>query len=248
MERIKILNTYIDNLSMKETVAEVDKYIVAGKSLHLMGVNADKINTLQDDEQLRQIVNGCGIINADGASVIWASKVLKKSLKERVAGIDLMQELLVHAQTKGYGVYFLGAKENVIKKMIMIFKKKYPNLKICGYRNGYFKKDDWNEIALQIKQSGAQIVFVGITSPLKEYLVEYFQEQGLSCVFMGVGGSFDVLSGKIPRAPLWMQKMGLEWLFRVLQEPGRLWKRYLVGNVRFIVSVYKERFRKCERS
>lgn len=246
MERIKILNTYIDNLSMEETVDEVDKFIVADKALHLMGVNADKINTLQEDEQLRDIVNGCDIINADGASVIWASKVLKKPLKERVAGIDLMQELLVHAQKKGYGVYFLGAKENVVKKMVMVFRKRYPNLKICGYRNGYFKKEDWSEIAQQIQKSGAQIVFVGITSPLKEYLVEYFQEQGLTCVFMGVGGSFDVLSGNIPRAPLWMQKIGMEWLFRVMQEPGRLWKRYFVGNLRFIISVYKERLRKCD--
>lgn len=246
MERIKILNTYIDNLSMEETVDEVDKFIVANKPLHLMGVNADKINTLQEDEQLRDIVNGCDIINADGVSVIWASKVLKKPLKERVAGVDLMQELLVHAQKKGYGVYFLGAKENVVKKMVMVFRRRYPNLKICGYRNGYFKKEDWLEIAQQIQKSGAQIVFVGITSPLKEYLVEYFQEQGLTCVFMGVGGSFDVLSGNIPRAPLWMQKIGMEWLFRVMQEPGRLWKRYFVGNLRFIISVYKERLRKCD--
>lgn len=246
MNRIKILNTYIDNLSMKETVAEVDKFIAANKPLHLMGVNADKINTLQDDEQLRDIVNGCDIINADGASVIWASKVLKKPLKERVAGIDLMQELLVHAEKNGYGVYFLGAKENVVKKMVMIFRKRYPKLHISGYRNGYFKKDDWEEIADGIRKSGAQIVFVGITSPLKEYLVEYFQEIGLTSVFMGVGGSFDVLSGNIPRAPKWMQKMGLEWLFRVMQEPGRLWKRYFVGNIRFIVSVYKERLRKSD--
>ena len=246
MERIKILNTYIDNLSMAETVQEVDKFIVAEKPLHLMGVNADKINTLQDDRQLRDIVNGCDIINADGASVIWASEVLKKPLKERVAGIDLMQELLIHAEKKGYGVYFLGAKENVVKKMVMIFRKRYPDLNISGYRNGYFKKEDWAEIAEGIKKSGAQIVFVGITSPLKEYLVEYFQENGLTCVFMGVGGSFDVLSGNIPRAPLFMQKMGLEWLFRVMQEPGRLWKRYFVGNICFIVSVYKERIRKSD--
>lgn len=244
MERIKLLNTYIDNLSMAETVEEVDKFIAANRPLHLMGVNADKINTLQDDAQLREIVNGCDIINADGASVIWASKVLKKPLKERVAGIDLMQELLVLAEEKGYGVYFLGAKENVVKKMVMIFKKRYPKLVMKGYRNGYFTKEDWPQVLEQVNQSGAQIVFVGITSPLKEYLVEYFQEQGSTCVYMGVGGSFDVLSGNIPRAPLWMQKCSLEWLFRVMQEPKRLGKRYFVGNLRFIISVYQERFKK----
>ncbi len=244
MERIKLLDTYVDNLSMAETVEAVDKYIVENKPLHLMGVNADKINTLQKDQRLKDIVNGCGIINADGASVVWASKVLKKPLKERVAGIDLMQELVKHADKKGYKVYFLGAKEEVVKKTVLVYRKKYPKLKIVGYRNGYFSKDDWSDLSDQIKESGAQIVFVGITSPLKEYLVEYFQKKKLTCVFMGVGGSFDVISGNIPRAPKWMQKTGLEWLFRVMQEPGRLWKRYFVGNSQFILRVYKERFKK----
>ena len=87
---------------------------------------------------------------------------------------------------------------------------------------------------------------MGITSPLKEYLVEFLQKEGVTAVLMGVGGSFDVISGNIPRAPLWMQKAGLEWLFRVMQEPGRLWKRYLVGNVRFIIRVYREKYSKNE--
>ena len=97
-----------------------------------------------------------------------------------------------------------------------------------------------------LRESRAQIVFVGITSPLKEYLVEYLQNQDLNCVFMGVGGSFDVVSGNIPRAPKWVQNIGMEWLFRVLQEPGRLWKRYFFGNIEFITSVYREKFRKSK--
>lgn len=246
MERIKILDTFIDNLSMEETVEEVDKYVQNGIPLHLMGVNADKINELNRNERLKHIVNGCGIINADGASVVWASRKLKKPVKERVAGIDLMDRLLALSEKRKYSIYLLGAKQEVVEQTVKVIADKYPGLKIAGFRNGYFFRKDWDEVAQELRSSGAQIIFVGITSPLKEYLVEYLQEKDVPSVFMGVGGSFDVISGNIPRAPMWMQKAGLEWLFRVLQEPGRLWKRYLIGNTRFIISVYREKYRKSE--
>lgn len=246
MERIKILDTFIDNLSMEETVEEVDEYVKNGIPLHLMGVNADKINELNRNERLKNIVNGCGIINADGASVVWASRKLKKPVKERVAGIDLMDRLLALAEKRKYSIYLLGAKQEVVEQTVKVIADKYPGLKIAGFRNGYFSRKDWDEVAQELRSSGAQIIFVGITSPLKEYLVEYLQEKDVPGVFMGVGGSFDVISGNIPRAPMWMQKAGLEWLFRVLQEPGRLWKRYLIGNTRFIISVYREKYRKSE--
>lgn len=244
MERIEILGTYVDNLSMKETVAVVDGYIARKKPLHLMGVNADKINTLREDAELKRIVNSCEVINADGISVVWASKVLGIPLKERVAGIDLMYRLMELAEKKQYSVFFLGAKQNVVTKAVKVVRKLYPGLKVAGFRNGYFSRDEWPQIAEEVKKSRAQIVFVGITSPLKEYLVDYLQNCNLDCVFMGVGGSFDVVSGDIPRAPLWVQDMGLEWLFRVIQEPRRLWKRYLLGNIKFIASVYSEKYRK----
>lgn len=244
MERIKILDTFVDNLSMKETVRLVDKYIQKGKPLHLMGVNADKINTLQKNTRLKDIVNNCEIINADGASVVWASKVLKKPLKERVAGIDLMEELLSLANKKQYRIYLLGARQEVVEKTKEVIQGRYSSLKIAGIRNGYFSEKDWPKVREDLAGKKPQIVFVGITSPLKEYLVEYLLNSGLDYVFMGVGGSFDVISGKIPRASKWIQNIGMEWLFRVLQEPGRLWKRYFFGNIRFIFSVYRERFKK----
>lgn len=243
MERIKILNTFVDNLSMKETVMAVDKYIQKQKPLHLMGINADKINALQGNLRLKKIINNCKVINADGASVVWASRVLKKPLKERVAGIDLMCELLKLAEKKQYSVYLLGARQEVVEKTKQVIQRKHPSLKIAGIRNGYFSQEQWPEIGRDIIEKHPQIVFVGITSPLKEYLVEFLQNMGINCVFMGVGGSFDVLSGKIPRAPKWVQNIGMEWLFRVMQEPGRLWKRYFFGNIRFIVSVYMEKYR-----
>ena len=242
-QRVEILNTTIDVLNFEETVRLVDEYVQKKIPLHLIGVNADKINELNQNEQLRQIVNSCGIINADGASVIMASKFLGKALPERVAGIDLMERLIQLSEQKNYRVYLLGAKQNVVEKTAEVLKKRYPRLQLCGFRNGYFKEADWHSVSEEIRALHPDFVFVGITSPLKEYLVEYFQEQGHNAVFMGVGGSFDVISGNIPRAPLWMQKAGLEWLFRVIQEPKRLFKRYFIGNTMFICSVIAERCR-----
>lgn len=240
-QRIRILNTRIDVLNIKDTIKLVEKYVEKKVPLHLMGVNADKINELNTNERLRQIVNSCGIINADGASVVKASKYLGKPLPERVAGIDLMMDLVKLSAQKGYSIYLLGAKQEVVEKTEKVLKKEFINIKIAGIHNGYFEEEEWPHISSLVKQAKPDFVFVGITSPKKEYLIEYMQDDGNDAVFMGVGGSFDVISGTIKRAPKWMQKTGLEWLFRVIQEPRRLFKRYFVGNLKFIIAVREEK-------
>ena len=237
--RIKILDIKIDVLDVKETIDLVEQYVIQKEPLHLMGVNADKINECCDNPLLKKIVNSCGVINADGASVVLASKYLKSPLPERVAGIDLMQDLVKLSEQKGYSIYLLGAKQEVVEKTKEVLAKRHPNLKILGIRNGYFKETEWKGISDEIKGLNPDFVFVGITSPTKEYLIEYMQNEGNTSVFMGVGGSFDVISGNIPRAPKWMQKCNLEWLFRVIQEPRRLFKRYFVGNGKFIKAIIK---------
>ena len=242
--RITLLNTVIDVLNAQETIDLVEQYVITKTPLHLIGVNADKINELNTNERLKQIVNSCGIINADGASVIMASKFLGKPLPERVAGIDLMISLIELSEKKNYSIYLLGAKQSVVEKTAEVLKERYPQLNITGIHNGYFTKEDWSFISSELKERNPDFIFVGITSPLKEYLVEYLQKDGNKGVFMGVGGSFDVISGKIPRAPMWMQKTGLEWLFRVLQEPKRLFKRYFIGNSVFIKAVIKEKMKR----
>lgn len=240
-DRIMILNTLVDVLSMDQTVGLVEKYIKTNTPLHLMGVNADKINDLNRNDLMKKIVNSCGIINADGASVVLASKFLNKPLPERVAGIDMMQELVKLASEKNYTIYLLGAKQEVVEKTSSVLKSTYPNLNISGIHNGYFKESDWVNISKTLKSKNPSIVFVGITSPLKEHLIEFLQNDGVNSVFMGVGGSFDVISGNINRAPKWMQNNNLEWLYRVMQEPRRLFKRYFVGNWIFIKDVLKEK-------
>lgn len=240
-KRVNILNAVIDHLNMCETVSLTEKYIQKKLPLHLVGVNADKINQMKKNDYLQKIVNSCGIVNADGASVIMASRFLGNPLPERVAGIDLMQELIRLSDKSGHRVFLLGAEQDVVVKTAEVLKKKYKNLIISGIHNGFFSEEEWPRISNEIKKANPDLVFVGITSPIKEYLVEYLQNDGNVCVFVGVGGSFDVISGKIPRAPEWMQKINLEWLFRVIREPRRLFKRYFVGNISFICKIFKEK-------
>jgi len=245
MTKINILNTSIHNLTMQETLAIINDKINNGKQIHHVVVNAGKIVAMQDDLELRKSVNESDIINADGQAVVWASKVLKKPLKERVAGIDLMSNLVAKAHQNNWKIFFFGAKEEVVKKVVKTYSEKYSEKIIAGYRNGYFKKEDEKKIAQEIANSGANILFVAISSPTKENFL-YQNKEILSKVnfVMGVGGSFDVVAGLVKRAPKWMQNYGLEWFYRFLQEPKRMWKRYLVGNTKFIYFVLKEKI-KC---
>ena len=242
MNRIDILNTTIDNLSMQETLQIVDHTIMKGEQLHHVVVNAGKIVSMQKDLKLRKSVNESDLINADGQAVVWASIILGKPLKERVAGIDLMTRLVEMSHKNNYKIFFFGAKQEVVKSVVDKYTNEYTSNIIAGYRNGYFKKEEEKDIAREISNSGANILFVAISSPTKENFL-YENKDLLKKVnfIMGVGGSFDVVAGHVKRAPLWMQNVGLEWFYRFSQEPRRMWKRYLIGNVKFIILVIKSR-------
>lgn len=241
--RAHFLNTTVDNFNMQETIDIINNAISKKERIQHVVVNAGKIVDMQGDAELRRSVNSCDLINADGQAVVWASKLLGSPLKERVAGIDLMENLVELAFKKGYKIYFLGAKEAVVKMVVDHYSEKYSEKIVAGYRNGFFSKEEEESIAKDIAKSDAQILFVAISSPKKENFL-YQNRILLSNVnfTMGVGGSFDVVSGLVKRAPLWMQKTGLEWFYRFLQEPKRMWKRYLIGNTKFIFMVIKERF------
>jgi N-acetylglucosaminyldiphosphoundecaprenol N-acetyl-beta-D-mannosaminyltransferase len=243
-KRVSVLGTPIDNLNMQETLDRISRAIHDCKHLHHTVVNAGKIVSMQKDPQLRESVVNADIINADGQGVVWASRLLGRPLKERVAGIDLMEQLVEVAYRDHYKVFFLGAKEDIVKSVVDHYSKIYSPEIIAGYRNGYFKKEDERDIARQIADSGANILFVAISSPTKENFLFQNREilQKVNFI-MGVGGSFDVVSGLVKRAPDWMQKAGLEWLYRVYQEPKRMFRRYLVGNTKFILLVLKYKFK-----
>lgn len=241
--RVDLLGCPIDAISMKETIEIIDDAIKNKSQLQHVVINGAKFVNMRKDIALKNAILDCDIVNADGQSIVSAARLLNIYIPERVAGIDLMSELVNLSSIKGYKVFFLGAKEEIVSKVVDIYTKKYSKSVIAGYHNGYFSETEEIEVAKKIENSKADILFVAITSPKKEiFLNKYKNEINIPFV-MGVGGSFDVVSGFTKRAPLWLQKIGMEWSYRVFQEPKRMWKRYLTTNSIFIYLILKQKIK-----
>lgn len=238
--KVVLFGIPIDNLTMVETVARIDSMILSGSTHQHVVVNVDKIVKLQSDPALRAAVLACDLINADGQPIVWASQVLKTPLKERVAGIDLFSELIRHCAEKGYRPYLLGATQPVVEKVTQILAAKYPALKLAGWRNGYWEKNEEEQVVAAIRAANPHVLFVAMGSPKKELFLQRWKKELRVPFVMGVGGTFDVVSGLVSRAPLWMQRCGLEWLYRLIQEPRRMWRRYLVDDMAFFRLVLRE--------
>jgi N-acetylglucosaminyldiphosphoundecaprenol N-acetyl-beta-D-mannosaminyltransferase len=246
--RIELMGCYIDNLSMAETLQKIDDFIRSGMPHQHVVVNVDKLVKANKDPALRKIINDCALINVDGMPVVWASRLLGKPLKERVAGIDLYAALIQRAAEKGWRVYFLGAREDVVRDVAALHEQQMPGLKIAGCRNGYWKPDEEAEIVRSIAASRPDLLFVAISSPKKEQFLGAYLAQMKIPFAMGVGGSFDVVAGKVKRAPLWMQQWGLEWFYRFLQEPRKMFRRYFIDDLAFFWLLLMEYFRKSPGS
>ena len=243
IKKINFLDIPLDILTMDETVNKIDKAIISNKQVHHCVINAGKVVKIQNDERLKESVINSDIVNADGMSVVWSVRFLGYKIQERVAGIDLMENLIRLAHEKSYCCFFLGAKQEVVENVVNYYSERYSKKVVAGFRNGYFDEKDEKDIIKKIKESDANLLFVAITSPKKEIFLNKYKAEFKSInLIMGVGGSFDVISGEVKRAPLFMQKIGLEWFFRFAQEPGRMWRRYLIGNLKFIIIIFKARF------
>lgn len=241
-QRIEMMGCRIDNLSMEETLQTIEGFIRSGRPHQHVVVNVDKLVKASRDPELRQIINDCALVNADGMPVVWASRLLGKGLKERVAGVDLFEALMARAAQKGWRVFLLGAREEVVSGVVHLYQKKFPNLPFAGYRNGYWKAEEEAAVVEQIRSANADLLFVAISSPKKEQFLGKYQAAMKIPFAMGVGGTFDVAVGKVKRAPLWMQKSGLEWFFRFLQEPRRMFRRYFIDDMAFFGLLLKELF------
>lgn len=242
-KQLDILGTKVWAMTMREVIAECDCSIVKKTPLLIGVVNAAKLVNARKNPELRLSLEEADFTVADGLPVVWLSRLCGQSLPERVAGIDIMDELLKLADQKHYGVFFLGAKPDVVKKVVAWTQSRYPGVRIAGYRDGYFREDQERCLAEEICNSKADILFVAMTPPKKEIFLRKYSRMMKVPVCHGVGGSFDVVAGVTRRAPLWMQKTGLEWFYRVMQEPGRMWKRYFVTNSIFLFLGGKEVFR-----
>jgi N-acetylglucosaminyldiphosphoundecaprenol N-acetyl-beta-D-mannosaminyltransferase len=233
---------------MEQALLQVQAAVAERRRLHIGVVNAAKIVNMRSNPALRESVLASDAIYADGMSVVWASRFLGRPLPERIAGIDLMHGILEAGAERGLRVYCLGAKRDVVGKVAAEFARRYPGVDVVGTRDGYFTEAEEESVATEIRDARPDVLFVAITSPKKENFMARWSDVMAVPVVHGVGGSFDVVAGLVERAPERWQRLGLEWLYRVLQEPGRLWKRYLVTNTLFLGLTLRERFRRDRKS
>jgi N-acetylglucosaminyldiphosphoundecaprenol N-acetyl-beta-D-mannosaminyltransferase len=228
---------------MDEVLALIDRTIADRGRLQVGVVNAAKIVNMRRDEVLRNDVMSSDIILPDGTSVVWASRILGRPLPERVAGIDLMMGMLRRGNENRYRIYCLGATDDVLEKATARIAADYPSVRLVGWHNGYFTTEEEPAIADEIVAAKPDILLVAMSSPKKEKFLARWNDRLDVPVCHGVGGSFDVMAGKVQRAPERWQRLGFEWLYRVLQEPRRLWRRYLVTNTLFCGMVLQEYLR-----
>ncbi len=227
-------------LTMDQALSIVEDTIERRDRLLIGAVNAAKIVNMRRDASLRTAVLRADMILADGMAVVWASRLLRKPLPQRVAGIDLMHGMLGRGAKRGHRVFCLGAAEDVLEMAVARIRADYPGIVIAGQRNGYFHRDEETDVVAQIRETQADMLFVAMSPPKKEVFLARWADTLNVPVLHGVGGAFDVLAGKVRRAPRLWQSLGLEWLYRVVQEPGRMWRRYLVTNTIFTGMVLAE--------
>ena len=230
---IEMMGCRIDNLTMAQTLEAVEDFIARGVPHQHVVVNVDKLVKASRDPELRRIINACDLVNADGMPVVWASRLLGQPLMERVTGIDLFEALMGRAAEKRWRVYLLGAREEVVQRVREVYQARYPQLAIAGARNGYWTGAEEPAVAEAVRAARPDILFVAMSSPKKEEFLGKWQRHMGVPFAMGVGGSFDVAAGKLKRAPLWMQRVGLEWFYRFLQEPRRMFRRYFIEDMAF---------------
>jgi N-acetylglucosaminyldiphosphoundecaprenol N-acetyl-beta-D-mannosaminyltransferase len=229
----QILGVPVNAMTMEQVLDRVQDAIARRAPLQIGVVNAAKVVNMRRDPALREDVLSSDLILADGIAVVWAGRILGRRLPERVPGIDLMHGMLRRGAGLGWRVYCLGATREVLDGVLARMAADYPGVQVAGSRDGYFKDAEEQAVAADIGASRADILLVAMTSPKKEkFLARWSETLGVP-VCHGVGGSFDVMAGKVERAPDLWQRLGLEWLYRVKQEPRRLWRRYLVTNALF---------------
>lgn len=238
--RANLLDCPIDHLDLPQTIALCEQVIEQRGSAQHMAVNAAKLVSMRSDPRLRESVTQSELITADGQAVVWASRLLADPLPARVTGIDLMYSLLGRAASEGYRVYVLGASPDVLECAIVRIQQLYPAINIAGHRDGYFEPADEQSVVREIAAARPDLLFVAMESPRKDHFLARYRQDMQVPLVMGVGGAIDIVAGVRRRAPIVVQRLGLEWLFRLLQEPRRLMWRYASTNTRFVLLVARE--------
>lgn len=244
VEPVRLFGVPVHPVTMPQALDIADRAIVRRERLRIGVVNAAKVVNMRRNPELEEDVTSSDLVLADGIAVVWASRILGHALPERVTGIDLMMGMLRRGNERGYRVYCLGATDEVLRKVIERIGSDYPNVVLAGWHHGYFSQNEEAQLADLIAVARPDILLVAMTSPKKEKFLAQWSAHIAAPVCHGVGGSFDVLAGKVQRAPESWQRLGLEWLYRLKQEPSRLWRRYLVTNTLFCSMLVVEFWRK----
>lgn len=240
VRRVSVAGCPVDCISFREVLLHLHARIARKLRTHIVFINAAKVVHYHEDIELRRAIERADFLLADGVPIVWASALSRNALPGRVNGTDLMDRMLFESAERGYRIFLLGARQEVLERCVSEIQRLHPNINIVGYRNGYFSVADEGGVVKEINSSRADILFVGMPTPRKEIWGERNLDLLDIAICQGVGGSFDVLAGLVKRAPGWMQRCGLEWLFRLLQEPRRLWRRYLKTNAEFIWLVFSD--------
>jgi len=212
----------VDLADAQAALAAAEHAVAASEPLLVVAINPEKVMRARRDPELREFILSAGLRIADGVGLLLASRLRGGRLRARVTGIDLMLTLAGAAAQHGWRVYLLGARPDVVEAAALALRERFPNIALCGFHDGYFPKEEAAERAAEIRRQGADVLFVALGSPAQERFLRGFGEATGAKLLMGVGGSFDVLAGKVPRAPGAMRAVGLEWLYRLWREPSRI--------------------------
>lgn len=237
--RVDFCGLPLDALTMSETISAIAGLVERGGAHQHVVLNAGKVVQASDDSELAEIIRGCTLVNADGMSIVWAARFLGLPVTERVTGIDLFEALLPEAAMRGWPVYFLGARPNVVERVADLAVSRFPNLAVAGWQHGYWGANSEATVVDAIAEARPRLLFVALSSPAKEKFLQAHLPALGDVVGIGVGGSFDVMAGETRRAPAVLRRTGLEWGYRLAQEPRRMARRYLVGNPRFVAHVLR---------
>lgn len=239
--RIKFLNTYIDNMTMNETINQIDKLINDGGYHYIVTPNVDHIVKLEKDKEFEEVYKNADLILTDGKPLIWISKILRTPIKEKISGSDLFPNVCKLAAQNKYKVFLLGAAEGVAEEASRKLQGKYKGLDIVGSYSPTYgfekRKSEVEKIIEIIKKAKPDILAVGLGAPKQEKFIFKYKDDLKVPISLAIGASIDFEAGKVKRAPKWMQNCGLEWFYRFLKEPRRMFKRYFIDDVK-IIKIY----------
>jgi len=246
--QVNIAGVDVSSVFMEDLVAIFNETITLDKKMRVCVTPVNCITAAAKSDELKQLYNTADIVLCDGIPLKWAASFLGTPIKERITGLDLVPQYIAECNRRGYSMFFLGAKEGVAASLVQKIRSEFPNPKIAGYYSppfaNKFSVEENKKILALINEVKPNVLFVSLTAPKQDYWIAEHFDAIESNILIGVGGAFEVTAGLVPRAPVWMQKNGLEWLFRFLQEPRRLFRRYFIEAPVFFPLIIKQKLNK----